>query len=603
MSTAARSLHTKAGMWSRTFSLGEHHKQPVAVVDLLPRLEIRQLEQNADQWNVYLLGLNRFQQMTQSDKLSYYQIAGIHGRPFIPWDGVLQASGGSGGYCAHSSNLFPPWHRPYLALFEEILYLNAREAVNEFPAGELRERYTAALSTLRMPYWDWATPAPAGQDTLPSSLQLPTAQVITPNGTNTIPNPLFAYNFHPLSSDDFPESPYSSWPSTLRDPSSPDPNSTSRNDQVASQLNDLQTNLQSRIYHIFTMITGYSDVSNDYISGDSLEAVHDTIHNTVGSGGHMSDVPYAAFDPIFWLHHTMIDRCFAIWQALYPDNYVEPMPQILTTFAVAEGTVENATSPLFPFHLNDQGDFWTSNSVRSTATFGYTYPELQNGNDTAALKVAINILYGTGSSPQKRGYHLSNTPDNEPVSRAVVAASSRSESHAIAGAPSYSSERQYITNIKVRRFGLGGSYSIFVFIGEEPTSEPSQWSSDPSFVGISGVFAAATNDPLKTSIESNGVVPLTAALEARLASGKLKSMKEDAVGAYLRDNLHWKIRSMDSTEILIDQVQGLEVSVLWSEVIPATSLSSFPQMVGGYHVLFDATSGRQGGIQYGDQLN
>jgi tyrosinase len=41
-----------------------------------PRLEIRQLEKNADQWNVFLLGLNRFMRSNQSEKLSYYQVAG-----------------------------------------------------------------------------------------------------------------------------------------------------------------------------------------------------------------------------------------------------------------------------------------------------------------------------------------------------------------------------------------------------------------------------------------------------------------------------------------------------------------------------------------------
>ena len=41
-----------------------------------PRLEIRQLEQHADQWNIYLLGLNRFMQTNETQKLSYYQIAG-----------------------------------------------------------------------------------------------------------------------------------------------------------------------------------------------------------------------------------------------------------------------------------------------------------------------------------------------------------------------------------------------------------------------------------------------------------------------------------------------------------------------------------------------
>jgi hypothetical protein len=41
-----------------------------------PRLEIRQLEKNADQWNIYLLGMRRFMSTNQSEKLSYYQIAG-----------------------------------------------------------------------------------------------------------------------------------------------------------------------------------------------------------------------------------------------------------------------------------------------------------------------------------------------------------------------------------------------------------------------------------------------------------------------------------------------------------------------------------------------
>ena len=41
---------------------------------------------------------------------------GIHGAPFIQWDDV-QGSG-STGYCTHGSNLFGPWHRPYVAVFE-----------------------------------------------------------------------------------------------------------------------------------------------------------------------------------------------------------------------------------------------------------------------------------------------------------------------------------------------------------------------------------------------------------------------------------------------------------------------------------------------------
>jgi tyrosinase len=49
---------------------------------------------------------------------------GIHGRPYIPWDGVQAVPGGSGtGYCTHSSVLFLTWHRPFLALFEVCMSL------------------------------------------------------------------------------------------------------------------------------------------------------------------------------------------------------------------------------------------------------------------------------------------------------------------------------------------------------------------------------------------------------------------------------------------------------------------------------------------------
>jgi len=44
---------------------------------IYPRREIRDLEANdPDQWNIYLLGLQRFQSVHQDDKLSYFQIAG-----------------------------------------------------------------------------------------------------------------------------------------------------------------------------------------------------------------------------------------------------------------------------------------------------------------------------------------------------------------------------------------------------------------------------------------------------------------------------------------------------------------------------------------------
>jgi tyrosinase len=177
---------------------------PVTGVQLgqvLPRYEIRDLEQNQpDQFNVYLLGLQRMQSMNQSDMLSWYQISGIHGVPQIPWNDVPGTGNENNnpGYCTHISNIFLPWHRPYLALYEQLLISNAQTVANEFAPGPVRDSYLTAAATLRIPYWDWAMVPPAGENSIPPSMTNPNATVITPNGTQTIPNPLYQYTFHPV---------------------------------------------------------------------------------------------------------------------------------------------------------------------------------------------------------------------------------------------------------------------------------------------------------------------------------------------------------------------------------------------------------------------
>ena len=176
------------------------------------RLEIRQLQQNTDQWNLYLLALDRLQNVNQTELLSWYQISGIHGRPYVAWDNVQATPGDEqSGYCTHSSILFPTWHRPYLALYEQVLYGIMQQVVGEFPVGSDRDRYSTAASTFRIPYWDWAAAPPSGQSVLPASVGgSETVQVTAPTGATTIKNPLFSYTFHPLDTNDLPDNPVSS---------------------------------------------------------------------------------------------------------------------------------------------------------------------------------------------------------------------------------------------------------------------------------------------------------------------------------------------------------------------------------------------------------
>lgn len=83
-----------------------------------PRLEIRELNKNADQWNLYVLGMERFQAMNKNDPLSYYQVAGVHGRPYKTWNNFPTPLLNQAGFCPHANTLFGTWHRPYLAVFE-----------------------------------------------------------------------------------------------------------------------------------------------------------------------------------------------------------------------------------------------------------------------------------------------------------------------------------------------------------------------------------------------------------------------------------------------------------------------------------------------------
>jgi hypothetical protein len=56
----------------------------------------------------------------------------------------------------------------------------------------------------------------------------------------------------------------------------------------------------------------------------ALEGCHDTTHGAIG--GHMAGVSRAALDPIFYLHHSNIDRCWRHWQLSHLGSGIDPSP-------------------------------------------------------------------------------------------------------------------------------------------------------------------------------------------------------------------------------------------------------------------------------------
>ena len=135
-------------------------------------------------------------------------MSGIHGRPFTKWDSVAFAPGQSGGYCTHDIGIFPTWHRPYIALYEQVLY-NQVQVIAKDPVFRNRAEYKSAASSFRVPYWDWAAPAQGGK-VLPAAVGGGAfVNLNLPNGSTTVKNPLYQYTFHPVNKNDMPNYPVS----------------------------------------------------------------------------------------------------------------------------------------------------------------------------------------------------------------------------------------------------------------------------------------------------------------------------------------------------------------------------------------------------------
>lgn len=191
---------------------------------------------------------------------------------------------------------------------------------------------------------------PAGQSVWPDFMSTPTINVTMPNGTATIANPLFSYKFHPVSVTDFYYNPFATWNETKRYPTSWELDATSQDKLLGPMLDNNRVSMSDRLYNLFTYYSNFTQfgteawMSQDVSNADSLESLHDVIHSLTGMSGTMTYLDYSAFDPVFWLHHAMIDRCFALWQALHNGSYVEPMDAKEGTFAFAIGTPLNANS-------------------------------------------------------------------------------------------------------------------------------------------------------------------------------------------------------------------------------------------------------------------
>ncbi|KAJ4858276.1 common central domain of tyrosinase domain-containing protein [Trichoderma breve] len=526
---------------------------PLASNGSIPlRLEVRDMKADKRKWDLFILALSMFQSVSQDDPLSYYQVAGIHGVPFVTWNDVGPAAGASqSGYCPHSSVLFPTWHRPYLALYEQELFKLADAISRMFSNVTERLLYMQAASDFRIPYWDWASPAPPGQSHFPDVFWNSTMAQYGPNGVQVIRNPLYSYSFHPLDAEALIWPPLRSWNETKRAPNTDisELEPPSMNDQVNTALLAKLPEIQQRLYILFSSY-------HDHL--DSIEAVHDIIHIYGGSRGHMTYVPLSSFDPLFFLHHAMTDRLISMWQLLNPTAWITPQVSGEATYTALKGTMQNSSTPLTPFMSSADGTFWDSDMSRTTEVFGYSY------GDTSALP-------GDGENPRNKLIRKINKwigMNSPAMIRIKSQAQHRRPSGLWKGSP------EWIANVYVNHGALDGSFSIYLFAGQPP-GDAGTWGIAPNLIGSVGIFTMSGMSGSHSKI--SGTVPLTIALMRLVDLGALQDTESSSVVPFLQQTLHFRIASIDNKEVDPEQVNGLYIGISSSRVRLPGSEVEFPQ--------------------------
>lgn len=549
-----------------------------------PRLEIRDLQRNRDQWNLYLLAMERFKAKPRNDRMSYYQICGVHGRPFMTWNnqGALL---NSAGYCPHGNNMFGTWHRPYLSVYEQAVYMNAQEVVAQFPADQ-QPRWRNALVGLRIPYFDWAMEPPNGGPAVPTAIRDRTVSVIKPSGQVTIANPLYAYSWGSSLPPEMGWGPSNGFPQTLRRPIGTQNN----NDQMNTVFGQSRIGWRQRVFALMASkadwgraSTAAYGVRTNRRNTDSYESIHDEIHGTVGgNGGHMSYLDVAAFDPLFWLHHCNVDRLLSMHQLLTPNTWVAPGTINRPMAQWNQGEFKDSNSPLRPFTKNTNGDYFTSNDVRETRTLGYYYPETSQRTASQVIQ-AVNRLYGQGE-------------------RAITKREEHGES-VYPGRPFKEGDYDTVVSVVGDKYALPGSYSVRCYLGDKPPSTnttvpgnstapyPTHNSTTPYPTGNSTTpLEPPTNGSCtgygpgyvgshtflggskagSTPVMVEGAIPLTAALQEKEAKGELKSLCPEDVEPYLKENLHYVIIGPDGSEIAPESLPNFHFEVKSCPVTPSS---------------------------------
>ncbi|KAK2467605.1 hypothetical protein APHAL10511_000460 [Amanita phalloides] len=536
------------------------------------RLEINDFIANDKFFTLYIRALQSLQGTNETKDKSFFGISGIHGQPYVEWNGAAgsfaQGNWPFGGYCTHGSPLFPTWHRPYVLLLEQLIQQHALQAAKQFHVN--KQDWQTSATQLRLPYWDWST------NSVPPDVVInsPTVTITNFDGKPVdVENPLMRYRFQSAT---LPfDSPFDQYRTTLRHQ---DDDGNENIDELKSALSSAQEQITDNTMAMLHLVHDWPNFSNHRDSGDShtnsLESVHDNIHVYVGGNGHMSYPTVAAFDPIFYLHHCNVDRLLSVWSAMNHTVQVTSEPNDQAgTFTLSPNATVDETTDLSPF-WDSSNTFWKSKDLYTadkqyynTDKLGYTYPDFAgtDQNDHRSVKeAAVKVVHKLLAKPQDSIFKVH---------------------------PSLDQWWNWSVRLRVKKFELGRSFSVLVFLGDVPEDYNNWWTSE-NLAGVNQVFANSApgscgNCRQNSDMIHEGFVHLNRLL-ARVVPNA-GAFDPQLIKPYLTKNLHWRVVDTGRQPV---EIHSLEVAVV------AVSLSKTPgsrlPTAGERNEHHDITAGRQG---------
>ncbi|GAB2691348.1 tyrosinase MelC2 [Kitasatospora kifunensis] len=217
----------------------------------------------------------------------------------------------------HRSPSFLPWHRKFLIEFEKALQ--------------------AITPTVTLPYWDWTT-----DRTPDASLWGP--DLLGGDGTGTdgqVATGPFAYGA-------------GNWTLTVRPDSRPYLVRTLAADTPDLPTKaDVDTALAVTPYDAAPWNSSSAGFRNN-LEGWTGVNIHNRVHVWVGGAMGTGMSPN---DPVFWLHHCMIDRLWAGWQSRHPDQGY--LPATATQNLVSLNDTMKPWNTTAPAALLDHTPFYT----------------------------------------------------------------------------------------------------------------------------------------------------------------------------------------------------------------------------------------------------